>query len=388
MTEIRPRRVPESWFTFPSTPVMVTLPRRIGDGLIIHGILEGFWTTRPVSRNRFEITSFRAELTIPTAAARLNRSEATVFKDITLPFELDRGLRIPEYLAPSFGSPNQGVFDPAERFVSATVCLRAGLTLQERRVTCRAVLRTIGTIGRGGLQIAAGFGLVLNGLLRGTIFCCAGPRQQIPEHEAVKPTAPPADGAPVSGDIKIEGNKPASAEGEVKDGRPTGTVKVKWQLNAPCPPGQLAVKQEIKGYIEQVPVGEGPAVKITARDIVRKNVAGVPPGSSQEVDDIRDNTKPDNSETNFVEDLSSKGSSTYPDDLISKAGKGDGTTDVTLKDDPGTSARVGAVWKEIHVRLTFRTTVFCGNTKIGEFVWHVKYDLPGGTPEVGLGEIK
>jgi hypothetical protein len=190
-------------------------------------------------------------------------------------------------------------------------------------------------------------------------------------------------------EVQIKISEPSATP----DAEERAQVKVVWPLQVLCPCEALKVKQEIKGYIE-LTNQTGAKSKKTARDIVSGRIGGVAAGASKEVDDFRsgpgDPTKPDTSETEFIPDIGGHGTSTYPKDLMKCKDNAGKPSDVELTDEPGTTARAGPgkPWKNIQMRLVFRTTVLSKDKILFSFIWHVNYDLPpgAGKPDVNLGE--
>lgn len=182
----------ERKLTFPRTPILITLPLHYGEGLTIHGVLNGIWTTRLTSRTTFIITGFAARLKIPELIIREPKKENVQLKNQEIPIEFDY-FDISNNLSFVFGRLNSGVVDPKTRFLSGTLGLSAQLPplLGRPAESCQVILRTIGLVGREGLQIGGGSGTVLSGLLAGTILCCAGFRGRIPPQDDEPATPPP-----------------------------------------------------------------------------------------------------------------------------------------------------------------------------------------------------
>ena len=88
---------------------------------------------------------------------------------------------MPEAFLPVCEALNHGYFDPATRFVTSTLGLRAKLPNAAGKDPSQSLLimRTMGWIGSAGFQIGGGVGTFISGLLLGSIFCCAGGRSQL-----------------------------------------------------------------------------------------------------------------------------------------------------------------------------------------------------------------
>ena len=199
------------------------------------------------------------------------------------------------------------------------------------------------------------------------------------------------DGAPPknpSGTITIPGNAKVTPGTDARE-RPLASIHEVWTVETPCECDKLTAKQEINGYIDRI--RDGKSNKLTARDNVAKAVSGINRDSNPEVDNFLKDNPPDKdkSEAQFIPDIGKHGSSMYPKNLLKCAKLPGGKSSLDLTDEPGVDATAPtSVIDAIKVRLTFRTTILCDGKEIGSFVWHFTYDLPGGKPEVALGEIK
>lgn len=204
---------------------------RLGAGAVISGVLDGVWSTSLLSRDAFLITSFSAGLRIPSLKLRLEGSaRATRLTDKVARLRLAR-FEPPVHLRGVLGRLNYGNVDARHRFIDASIGLSLELPAVRGRAASRdfAVLRTIGVVEPGLMQIGAGVGIVTTGMLAGALFCCAGPRGSLKEDTTQPKKGVSLTHVSVSGKIGTSGKAekiPEAVKAKATDpvGEATGTI--------------------------------------------------------------------------------------------------------------------------------------------------------------------
>lgn len=197
----------EELFLFDQTPVLLTPPPGIAEGLdgnrTLQAFLDGYWTTRRTKGAAFAVTGLLAFLTIPGAVVRLGKEQpATTIGETVIPLVLADAAAGSTAEA-FYGPMNQGMFDPKSRLVVSTMAIQVafGTTLGASVEPATLVLRSTGMVNAGGYLGMAGSGLILSGLFGGTIIACAGFR---PRPEDLQP-APVQRDCPVTITPRVSG---------------------------------------------------------------------------------------------------------------------------------------------------------------------------------------
>jgi hypothetical protein len=175
-------------YDFGNTPVLLTHPA-INEGDTVQGYFVGNWTTRLLSRSTFEIVNLDAQIVLPTINLKLpkRRSPVNVFPG-SIWVSMGQ-FEVPPYLNNLFFKPNEGTFDLRNRFYQAVFGLHVHfayaygdsryLNIEE---PANLLLKTVGTVEKGGALTASGIGRVISGFFNGLMFACS--------HGSKKPTTP------------------------------------------------------------------------------------------------------------------------------------------------------------------------------------------------------
>lgn len=177
----------EHVYDFGNSPVLLTHPA-INSGETVQGVFTGYWSTVRTRHTSFAITEVNARLVVPCLDLQapgkhkpMRTQPGSIYLSIT-------SFDVPEYLAEVFPHSNTGTFDLRHRFYSAVFGLRMVFPFAYAKgdylnlAPSSLLLRTTGYVAKDGSLIASGFGTIVDGLLRGLMFCCS--------HGTTKPTSP------------------------------------------------------------------------------------------------------------------------------------------------------------------------------------------------------
>lgn len=203
----------ETTLVFPDVPILVTPPPRFGARHGASATLRGIWTTRLISRRAFLVTDFAGRLEIPSLLLEKDGVEDRL-TDLTIPIR-PATFQAGSEIATAFGRPGTGTVDPETRFTTATLGLsvRVPELLGQPAHRSDLIMRTIGWVDRGGLQIGGGYGTLVGGFLAGTILCCAGFRQRVPPPDE-EPAAPPPPPGPLVKESNVTVDREIGTQGD------------------------------------------------------------------------------------------------------------------------------------------------------------------------------
>jgi len=160
-------------------------------------------------------------------------------------------------------------------------------------------------------------------------------------------------------------------------------VNVAWVIDHVHCPTTPIVRQRIKGHILRGITddsGKMTTGKVTAEEIVKKATQRNKRASREVKDfwkEVDRKGHQDTSETSYIADIGSHGSSSYND--ATNALKYDPATGtLTINDTPGTNAQVGeeGFYQMAELHLQFETTVLCDGAVVLVFEWSLEYILP------------